>query len=201
MTVEVIYKTVMWINQQILLDLVTVYLLGSWPCIICQDIVIDIDIPGIIVIDPKTETAPTETVTDAQTPEESELTTEVNGFTQVQDATSSIQLTDSTMESDRSSANTDILDTTSMVDVTGYPSTGRITTDSFVVVLPPFPDDSTPCVKDSHAGCNLTNLERCVFIRERSPRCVCLTGYARAKDGYSCIGEWQYDGIGCKYML
>ena len=44
--------------------------------------------------------------------------------------------------------NTDILDTTSMVDVIGSPSTGGITTDSLVVVLPPFPDDSTPCVKD-----------------------------------------------------
>ena len=47
------------------------------------------------------------------------------------------------------------------------------------------------CDRETHAGCNVTNLERCTIINERAPRCRCLAGYARGKDGYSCVGKQQ----------
>ena len=45
------------------------------------------------------------------------------------------------------------------------------------------------CDRETQAGCDVTNLERCTLIRERSPRCRCIAGYARDKDGVTCVGK------------
>lgn len=48
--------------------------------------------------------------------------------------------------------------------------------------------DLQNCDLQHSQTCNLTNAERCTVIRQRSPRCDCIAGHIRAKDGSTCVG-------------
>lgn len=63
-----------------------------------------------------------------------------------------------------------------------------VSRDPGIIVIPGVPDGSQSCERETNNACNVSNLERCVLIRERAARCVCLSGYARGGDGKSCIG-------------
>ena len=158
---------------KILGEIIIIWLIVTQTSVVCQDFIIDIDVPVIDVIEPST----TEKA-DTATEKETEVTTEkpiVDSETTEDDSSTGTQ----TLPSTSSEISTDSPEDTISVS-TGRPSIG---------ILPSVPVGSVVCVKETHEGCNLTNLERCVVIRERASRCVCLAGYARATDGYSCVGE------------
>ena len=50
-------------------------------------------------------------------------------------------------------------------------------------------EDDVECDKKTHSGCNVTNHERCLGDFNREPRCRCMVGFAREKNGRACISN------------
>ena len=84
-------------------------------------------------------------------------------------------------------------------DVTTKKQTGAddVTTEDTIISSE---EDDVECDKKTHSGCNVTNHERCLGDVNREPRCRCMVGFAREKNGRACIGNYMIDKYTCTFV-